>query len=362
MTDRAAPVDPARLRRRLLAWYDRHGRDLPWRRRPTPYRIWISEVMLVQTQVDVMLPYYRRFLRRFPSCRALARADLDAVLRLWAGLGYYARARHLHAAARLVWTRRRGRLPRDVEGLRALPGIGPYMAAAIASMAFGVPVPAIDGNVRRVITRLHDLDQPTPRTLEAHAAPLVRGRRPGDVNQALMDLAAGICGPRRPRCPDCPLVRACRAHRRGTAAQRPGRLPAPARPHHDVAVGWIRRRGRLLLVRRPAEGLLGGLWELPGARRDDGESLPATVRRGVQDRVGLAVTPGGVLLALDHGYSHFRITLHVLDCPAPRGRAARRGCADLAWVAPAELDAHPLSAVHRRAVAALLRSRPRRAP
>ena len=217
----------AALRHRLLVWYDEHRRDLPWRddpgpSRPDPYRVWVSEAMLQQTRVRTVIPYFERWMERFPTLDALARADREDVLRAWAGLGYYARARSLHRAARIVRDQYGGTLPDTAPALRELPGIGDYTAGAIASIAFGRREPAVDANARRVLARLLDLPSPTDGEIRGRAAALVPARRPGAFNQALMDLGATLCAPRAPACPACPLGRLCRSHARGTQYRRPG--------------------------------------------------------------------------------------------------------------------------------------------
>jgi A/G-specific adenine glycosylase len=320
---------------------------LPWRRTHDPYRIWVAEVMLVQTQVDTVIPYYERFLERFPDLESLAAADLDSVLKTWEGLGYYARARNLHKAATIVLSDHAGQLPRDAEGLRALPGIGAYVAAAVSSIAFGEPALAIDGNVRRVLSRLLDLPAPTDSRLRAVAQGLV-GERPADVNQALMDLGARLCKPRAPRCPDCPLGRSCRARRHGTIDQRPGRRPSRDRPHHDIAVGVIWRDDRILIAKRPPEGLLGGLWEFPGGKPEPGESLEAAVVREIGEELDIEVEPGAKIAAVDHAYSHFAITLHAYHCRYRTGTPRPIGCQEFAWVKPDELDRYAFPAANRR--------------
>jgi len=343
-------MTPVEIRRRLLCWYDRHGRALPWRRRHTShYRIWIAEMMLIQTQVDTVIPFYRRFLERFPSVRALAAADLDEVLKLWEGLGYYARARNLHRAARIVCEEHGGRLPRDPTALRALPGIGEYVAGAIRSIAFGEPVPAVDGNVRRVLCRLHDRSQPPASEIHTHAAALARGQRPGDVNQALMDLASGLCRPRSPDCAACPLRKACLAHRRGTAEVRPRRRESRPRPHHHEIVGVVRRGdGAVLLARRPVEGLLGGLWEFPSARRSRKEPTARAVSRAVEERTGVRCRTGRKLATLEHAYSHLGVTLHAYHCTYSGGRLRAQGYQECAWVEPSRLEDLALATAHRR--------------
>jgi A/G-specific adenine glycosylase len=342
----AGPAAPT-LRRRLLRWYDANRRDLPWRRTEDPYRIWVAEVMLVQTQVDTVLPYYKRFLQRFPDLGALAAAELDDVLKAWEGLGYYARARNLHKAAQIVAEQHAGVLPSDEKSLRALPGIGPYVASALLSIAFGWPDIAIDGNVRRVLSRLYDLPKPVDGALRDRGLPLVR-ERPGDVNQALMDLGSSLCSPRTARCEDCPLENLCLARARGTVEQRPGRRPAKKRPHHDIAVGIVWRDDQILIAKRKPEGLLGGLWEFPGGKAEPGESLQAAVVREVAEELGIEVEPGEKIAAVEHAYSHFEITLHAFHCRYRTGTPAPLGCQDYAWVKPGELDQYAFPAANRR--------------
>jgi A/G-specific adenine glycosylase len=335
------------LRRRLLSWYDAHRRDLPWRKTRDPYAIWVAEVMLVQTQVETVIPYYLRFIERFPDVQSLGCADLDEVLKLWEGLGYYARARNLHRSAGEIVDRHGGCIPRDAKSLRALPGIGPYVGAALASIAFGEQVLAVDGNVRRVVSRLYDLAQPGEAAIREHGTPLARGR-PGDVNQALMDLGSEICTPRSARCDSCPLEHDCLARARGTVDERPGRRPGRKRPHFDIAVGVVWRDQEILIAKRPAEGLLGGLWEFPGGKPEPGESLETAVVREVGEELGVQVEPGAKIAEVDHAYSHFKITLHAFHCRYRSGTPQPLGCQDFAWVKPDELDRYAFPAANRR--------------
>jgi A/G-specific adenine glycosylase len=298
---------------RLLAWYDRHRRELPWRsppgERPDPYLVWLSEIMLQQTTVPTVAPYFGRFVARWPTLGALAAASLDEVLHAWQGLGYYARARNLHACAGAVVARHGGRFPDDPAALRALPGIGDYTAAAIAAIAFDRPLAAVDGNVERVVARLFAVDAPLPEAkprLKALAAALVPDRRAGDFAQALMDLGATICTPRRPRCVLCPWREACAAAAAGIAEDLPVPAAKPERPLRRGVAFWLSRPdGAVLLRRRPEHGLLGGMIELPStdwraAPWDTAEALaaaPAVAR--------WAALPGTV----QHGFTHFRLEL-----------------------------------------------------
>jgi A/G-specific adenine glycosylase len=343
------------VRDRLLGWYDAERRDLPWRHTADPYCIWVAEVMLVQTQVDTAIPYYIRFLERFPDVRSLATASLDQVLKSWEGLGYYARARNLHKAAAIVVEKHGGRLPADAEALRALPGVGPYIAAAIGSIAFGQSALALDGNIRRVLSRLHDLPDPTPAPLLEHGGPLV-AERPGDVNQALMDLGAGVCTPRSPRCSDCPLASLCKARARGTVAERPGRRPAKQRPHYDIAVGVVWRDDEILIAKRMPDGLLGGLWEFPGGKVEPGEAPEAAVVREVAEELDIEVETGDKIAAIDHAYSHFEITLHAFRCRYRTGTPKPLGCQEYAWVRADQLESYAFPAANRRVLESIRRS------
>jgi A/G-specific adenine glycosylase len=353
----AVRAGPREVRRRLLEWYDGNRRDLPWRSTTDAYRVWIAEVMLIQTQVDTVVPYYRRFLDRFPDIESLAAADLDEVLKLWEGLGYYARARNLHNAASIVATQHGGTLPGDERSLRALPGIGPYVAAALLSIVFGEPVLAVDGNVRRVVSRLHDIADPRPARLREAGAALVE-ERPGDVNQALMDLGSAICSPRSPRCSECPVEGACLARARGTIEQRPGRRPARKRPHYEIAVGVVWRDDEILIAKRRPEGLLGGLWEFPGGKRRASETLEAAVVREVGEELGIEVEAGAKIAAVDHAYSHFAITLHAYHCRYRTGTPEPLGCQEYAWVKPEDLDRYAFPAANRRVLERLTQGEP----
>jgi A/G-specific adenine glycosylase len=303
--------------------------------------------MLVQTQVDTVIPYYHRFLARFPDLDALAAADLDEVLKAWERLGYYARARNLHRAARIVVEEHGGRLPSDADSLRALPGIGQYVAGALLAIAYGQRALAVDGNVRRVLSRAYDIGNPTQAVIREAGEPLV-DERPGDVNQALMDLGATICIPRSPDCSSCPLETRCLAYRRGTVALRPKRRSARKRPHYDIAVGVIWRDEEILIAKRPLEGLLGGLWEFPGGKREQGEEMEAAVVREVNEELGIEVEPGEKIASIDHAYSHFEITLHAYHCRYRSGIPKALGCQDYAWVSPGKLDRYAFPAANRR--------------
>ncbi len=345
------------ITRRLLNWYAREKRPLPWRETPDPYRIWVSEIMLQQTQVDTAVPFYGRFLRTFPSLRSLADAPLGDVLKAWENLGYYTRARNLQQAARKVQEKFGGKLPATREELLSLPGIGPYTADAILSIAFGMPVPAVDGNVRRVISRIFALKgNGGPRsgeTIRALAEALVPKRKAGDFNQALMDLGATLCTPRRPDCRSCPLQRFCLARSEGLQDSIPLKAGRKSVPHKDMTAAVIKRGGRFLVVQRPGRGLLAGLWKLPGGLKEEGETLEAGLARRVREEVGITIRVGKILATVNHAYSHFRVTLHAFQCLPAAGRARVIDCAGCRWIRKSEMDSLAFSKADREVLRAL---------
>ncbi len=352
------PLSQPGLARDLLAWFARKKRDLPWRRTRDPYRIWVAEAMLVQTQVATVIPYYERFLRLYPDIATLAAAPLDAVLKAWEGLGYYARARHLQRAAREIMARHGGRFPTDPQALRALPGVGEYMAGALLSIAFGRDEPALDGNIRRVLARLFHVAGPpeaaaTRAELRARAQAILPPGRAGAFNQALMDLGATVCTPHRPRCPACPLVRHCRAAERGAQEEVPARKRRRRVPHYDVTAAVIWRDGCVLIAQRPAAGLLGGLWEFPGGKQEPGETLAECLWREIREELAIDIEVGEPVISVEHGYSHFSITLHAFHCRLRSGEPQAVGCAAWRWVRLAELDRYAFSAADRKVIAAL---------
>lgn len=367
-----APSPPV-LRRDLLAWFDAGARDLPWRRSDDPYAIWVSEVMLQQTRVDTVVPYFRRWMERFPTVEVLADADLDEVLKAWEGLGYYRRARMLHGAAAVVRDRHGGHLPSSPGTLRELPGVGEYTAGAVASIAFGRATPAVDGNVRRVLSRLFDLPRPTAGELRTLAGELVDPTRPGDFNQALMELGATVCTPRSPRCGDCPWSGPCRARRLGLQESRPLPRERSGVREVDVGVAVVARQGtgsgrELFLVRRPEGGLLGGLWEFPGEETRSGEEAAGAAARAALRAGGPLVGEPTPLGPLSHAFSHLRATYHPFlhelgdgagGSPSPgtgsgagpsrAGAAGRVGGDDEAgWFSPAGLEELALPVAQRR--------------
>lgn len=337
---------------RLLQWYAASARDLPWRRTRNPYRVWVSEIMLQQTQVETVIPYYRRWLRRFPSLQALADAPLGDVLTLWEGLGYYSRARNLHRAARMLMSEFGGQLPRDAASLRRLPGIGRYTAAAIASIAFGADTAVLDGNVKRVLARVFNLADDVKsaageKKLWALAESLTPPKRAGDHNQAVMELGATICKPQNPACPQCPLRGMCEAERLGAQNERPVTKKKPPAPHYNVAAAIIRSNGRVLIARRPADKLLGGLWEFPGGKREAGESLQDCLKREIWEELRMKVEAGRHRFTLKHAYTHFKITLHVFEAEWVSGKPRAVEVAAFKWVRPSQLQSYAMGKTDR---------------
>ena len=353
------PAQIRRARRALLRWYDRSARDLPWRRTDDPYAIWISEVMLQQTRVETVRARYTRFLTRFPDLGTLARAREQSVLREWEGLGYYARARNLHRAARTMLAAGRTTLPDSLEALRDLPGFGAYTTAAVGSIAFGLKAAVVDGNVLRVFTRYlgddGDITKPATRErIRGAVQGLLAPRRPGDFNQAIMELGATVCVPRSPRCGACPLRTDCVAHRSGRAGELPVKTRRGKTPHHDIASGLVWRKGELLIGRRPRDGLLGGLWEFPGGKVEPGETHAAACVREVAEETGLAVRIVEPFMSIDHAYTHFRITLHLFHCAASAGVPQAKGTEELRFVPLAHLNRYPFPRANRKALDALV--------
>jgi A/G-specific adenine glycosylase len=343
-------LDPAA---RLLAWWDSGHTDLPWRRESDPYAIWIAEVMLQQTQIATVIPYFERWMARFPTVEQLAQASLDDVLKQWQGLGYYSRARNLHAAAKQIVQDYQGQLPQTVEELLSLPGIGRYTAGAIASIAYDTAVPVVDGNVVRVLSRLFDIEADvtlpaTQRQLWATAGGLVPAARAGDYNQALMELGQLVCTPAAPRCARCPLASQCLARRRGTQEERPVRPPRKRTPHYDVVAGVIWQTtpsatSHFLITKRPLQGMLGGLWEFPGGKVESGETHAQALQREIREELAIEIQVNEPLCTVQHAYTHFRISLHAYCARHQTGQPQHIGVADHAWVTLGDLEQYPFA-------------------
>ncbi|MBN1664343.1 MAG: A/G-specific adenine glycosylase [Deltaproteobacteria bacterium] len=346
--------------RRLSAWYKRNKRVLPWRETTDPYRIWISEIMLQQTQVDTVIPYYRRFLDIFPNVDALAVARLEDVLKAWENMGYYARARQLHRCAGMIVDKYGGKIPDTLAELTALPGIGAYTAGAVLSMAYGQAVPAVDGNVRRILARLFAVRKPlddlqTQKQLHQTAATLVPSKKPGDFNQALMDLGAAVCKAKKTLCTLCPLARLCQARILELQDGIPAKKKRPSLPHRQAAAAIIQNRdGLFLVVQRPATGLLASLWTFPGGFVEDGKTLKSDLIKRVREQLGIRIRIGEHLAEVRHAYTHFRITLHACKGYVSKETPKALACRDWRWITPAGFAVLPSSKIDRMIMQTLL--------
>ncbi|MEZ4712624.1 MAG: A/G-specific adenine glycosylase [Caldilineaceae bacterium] len=355
---------------RLLHWHDPDLRALPWRDAPAgkrdPYAVWISEIMAQQTRLETVVNYFTRWMIRFPTVEALAKADLQDVLKAWEGLGYYARARNIHRAAQQIVANFSGNLPDDHNALLSLPGIGAYTAGAILSTAFGQPAAVVDGNVTRVLSRLYDIAQPvdqtdTKRELWRIAQELVEAAphgQAGAFNEALMELGAHICTPTTPRCLICPLNPDCLALAHGVQHERPVMSPKKKTPHYDVAAGVIWQgepfASKFLIAQRPVEGMLGGLWEFPGGKLEPTDAdLAACLRREIIEELAMEIEVGAQFTVVQHAYTHFRITLHAFHARHLTGEPQAIGCADWRWVEFAELAQFPFPATDQKIIQAL---------
>ncbi|MBU0677626.1 MAG: A/G-specific adenine glycosylase [Verrucomicrobia bacterium] len=337
------------FRVRLLKWFERNRRELPWRKNRSAYRVWVAELMLQQTRVDQAIPYYGSFISRFPTLRKLAAAPLGSVLKTWEGLGYYGRARRMHQTARFLDAHHGGRFPRSYEGLLALPGVGPYTAAAVGSLAMGLDLAVVDGNVSRVISRVFaiedDVRAAKGKKLVQHLADrLLPVGRSAEFNEAMMEVGATVCTPRGPKCGECPLKRVCRANEAGLVEDYPLRRPRRKVPHKVVGAGVIRKRnGDLLIARRNEDAMLGGLWEFPGGTKEEGESIRECIRRELREELGINVEVESELTVVKHAYSHFTIELHAYWGRIRKGRPRAIHCSDYAWVKAGELRKYPFS-------------------
>lgn len=367
-TDRIEPAHVAAFREGLAGWFERARRPMPWREpgpdgRRDPYRVWLSEVMLQQTRVDQARPYFERFIAAFPTVEALAGAELDDVLKAWEGLGYYRRARNLHRAAQRVVEDFGGVVPETEEAIRSLPGVGPYTAAAVLSIAYGVPLAVLDGNVIRVLSRVFAVEDDvtsgrTRRHLQALADALLDPNAPARWNESVMELGATVCTPSSPDCTRCPLGGVCAAF----AAGEPERYPVSKKkkpvPHHHIAVGVIAdEAGRVLVQQRPTDAMLGGLWEFPGGKAEPGEALEDACRREIREELGVEVEIGAPVAQIGHAYSHFRVTLHAFRCRIVRGEPIHHAGQPVRWVHVEALGGLAFPRANRRLIDALVAER-----
>jgi A/G-specific adenine glycosylase len=366
-----APLRIETLRAGLLDWWADHGRHgIPWKlsadQQPVacgdaldPYPIWVAEVMLQQTQLQVVLPYWRGWMQAFPSLEALAAADEQQVLLLWQGLGYYARARRLQQGARQLLADAAGDdpWPRSLEGWLELPGIGRSTAGSILSSAFDLPFPILDGNVKRVLSRLIASPRPPARELPGLwrlSEQLLDPQRPRAFNQALMDLGATVCTPRNPACAGCPWRGHCAAYAAGTPDAYLVKEAPRELPFQVIGVGVVFNDcGQVLIDQRLQEGLLGGLWEFPGGKQEPGEAIEATIARELREELAIEVAVGDPLISVDHAYSHKRLRFEVHCCRWLSGTPQALACQQWRWVEPADLGDYPFPAANARIIAAL---------
>ena len=352
-------ISTTKFQTQLLKWYNREFRDLPWRRTTDPYKIWVSEIMLQQTQVVKVIPYYERFIKTFPNIKTLAQADLAQVLKIWEGLGYYARARNLYKASQIILLNWDGQFPRSVADIRSLPGIGEYTAAAIVSIAFAEKLAVVDGNVVRVLARLFQEKENSKsnsgkKRFQNLADILLSHSRPGDFNEAMMELGAVICKPATPSCHLCPVEIFCESYKEQTQSQFPVKQAKKKRPHKIIAVGIVEQDGKILIAQRPEDGMLGGLWEFPGGKVEANETLEETVIRELNEELGIHIQPDRYFTSVDFQYTHLSITLHSFFCTLKSGTPTTIGCTDWKWVRRDELKDYAFPKANKTILEALL--------
>ncbi|MGQ9750392.1 A/G-specific adenine glycosylase [Desulfosoma sp.] len=341
----------------LVGWFVQNQRPLPWRRHYDPYAVWISEVMLQQTQMSKVLPYYERWMARFPTVQAVAKASLEELLRAWEGLGYYGRVRQLQKAAQEIVTLYGGNIPWEEEALRRLPGIGPYTAAAVASLAFGRDVPVLDGNAQRVSARLLDWPKPvkdaeSQRILRQVLEEWMPSGRAREFNQAVMELGSLICKPKKPRCTQCPVRAWCRAYAADTVAHRPVAPRRPLMQAITVAVGVLCDNGKVFIQKRPPQGLMAGLWEFPGGKAHEGETPEETLHRELAEELGVTVTITGKITEIRHAITRYRLHLHAFRCVLnpPDQPLELRSAVQGLWVPLDGLDQYAFPSANRRLI------------
>lgn len=351
------------FRETLLAWFAEHRRDLPWRRNRTPYRVWISELMLQQTRVDQVHDYYLRFTKRFPTIETLASADRNDVLKSWEGLGYYSRAIRAHETAIFLVRERDGKFPRTYDDLLSLPGIGPYTAAAIASLAMGLDHAVLDGNVIRVMTRVFAVEEISDapavrRVLQGKLDDLLPAGQSALFNEAMMELGALVCTPQSPACLLCPLSPVCRGRASGVPELYPRRREKKKIPHRHVGAGVImNEHGQILLAQRKEGAMLGGLWEFPGGGVEVGETLPQCIERELLEELGITTRTGPHLITVRHTFSHFRMDLHAYWVRVQSGRPKTIGCANWKWVPVKNISDYALPVADQKILAELLKQK-----
>jgi A/G-specific adenine glycosylase len=333
----------------LLPWFSTNKRAMPWRNNRTPYRVWISELMLQQTRVDQVTPYFNRFMKRFPSLKSLASASQEDVLKMWEGLGYYSRARNLHKTAQIIALEKKGRFPNTAEEILALPGIGSYTTAAIGSLAFNLDLAVLDGNVIRVLARLFSYTTDSRSTtakaeLQQLATDLLVKGDAGNFNEAMMELGATVCLPKNPQCIACPMSSVCLGHESGKPTDYPVKAPKKKVPHIVVGAAVVmNRKGEILIAQRRVEDMLGGLWEFPGGKQESGETIQQCIVRELKEELGINIETGEFLITVKHAYSHFTMEMHTYFAKIKSGRPRPIECQDYQWRKISELRKVPYS-------------------
>ena len=336
----------ALFRKNLLTWFEIHSRQLPWRETEDPYCIWVSEVMLQQTQVKKVLEYYQKFVGRFPNVESLAEAGLQDLLKTWEGLGYYARVRNLQKAAQVVVADLKGEIPADYAAFRQLPGVGEYIAAAVQSIAFNAPYAVVDGNVKRVLARVFLIETPINQSasikiFQEKADLLLEHTVPGIFNQAMMELGARVCRPKSPTCIVCPVNTVCRAFQTARQEEFPVRRKSKPRPEYHIVAGVIHKGDRILITQRKPEGLLGGLWEFPGGKIQVKETPERACVRAIREETNLLVEPTEYLTRVKHAYTHFKIVMDVFHCNYQSGEVVLNEAIDYRWITADQIDQYP---------------------
>jgi len=343
------------IQRKLLAWYDKEKRDLPWRNTKDPYRIWVSEIMLQQTQVKTVIPYYERWIRTFPTIENLSNAPEQKVLKLWEGLGYYSRAKNLKKASQIICKDMNKELPKTVKALQKLPGIGRYTAGAISSIAFGLKAPVLDGNIKRVLSRLFCINEngttsASEKILWQKSEDLVPDRRPGDFNQALMELGATICTPNSPTCQQCPLQNKCEAFLKVTVGLFPPLKKKISSKKIEVSAGIIIKNNKVYIQQRKKNALMGGLWEFPGGKREKEESPEECLEREIKEEMGVTINILKKIMTIKHTYTQFRVTLHAFTCELQSKQIRPTECQQWKWVSLSNLKKYPFPAANVKIV------------
>ena len=328
----------------LLAWYDGCSCNFPWRDCKDPYKIYLSEVMLQQTQVSTVLPYYQKWIQKYPTIQSVANATQEQILKQWEGLGYYGRARNFHKSCKIILDNMGGIISSNPEEFSKLPGVGPYISAAVMSIAFQHPQPAVDANAIRIGARMEMVDLPYPKNLKIisnYFENHIPIERPGDFNQAIMDLGRKICSADKPKCSVCPISINCKALVNNSVDKYPIKVRRAKKPHYNIAAGIIWNKGQILISKRRENGLLGGLWEFPGGKIEKGENAQTCIIREVKEELGVLVQPTSFLKQIKHAYTHFSITMDAYHCDYLQGTPQAIGCDNWKWITPEEIRLLP---------------------